>query len=348
MTSRPILFVGSIPLSDADAVFRALAASVGDAAKRYPDGETGARTQFIRWQKATFENHPDFELAAANADYTHGNDAIPRPFFALRAGAEPADVTIDSLGYAAVATDSYASFARLKEAGAIPAGVRFQVSLPTPVALVNGFVEASQRDDVEPLVEAAMAREVAAICAAVPHDRLTLQWDVAHEIIAADGGFPMHYGDGDHDAMVAMSVERLCRYLGWIPADVEAGVHLCYGDPGHKHVIEPEDLATCVAFTNGIVEGTPRPLDFIHMPVPRDRDDDAYFAPLDALALPPETELYLGLIHLTGGVEGTQRRIAAAEAHARDFGIATECGFGRRDPATVDALLDVHAIAAAG
>jgi hypothetical protein len=113
-------------------VFPALAASVGDAAKRYPDGERGARTQLIRWQKATFENHPDFELAAANADYAHGNDALPRAFFALRAGPEPADVTIDSLGYAAVATDSYASFARLKEAGAIPAGVRFQVSLPTP------------------------------------------------------------------------------------------------------------------------------------------------------------------------------------------------------------------------
>jgi len=348
MTSRPILFVGSIPLRDSDAVFRTLAASVGAAAKRYPDGETGARTQFIRWQKVTFEDHPSFELAAANADYTGGSDAIPRPFFRLRPGLQPASVTIDSLGYATVATGSYTSFARLHAAGVIPDGVRFQVCLPTPVALVNGFVEASQRDVVEPIVEAAMLREVAQICAAIPHDELAIQWDVAHEIIAADGGFPMHYGDGDHDAMVAMSVGRLCRYLGAIPADVEAGVHLCYGDPGHKHVIEPRDLATCVAFANGIVKDAPRRLDFIHMPVPRDRADDAYFAPLDALALPAGTELYLGLVHLTGGVEGTKKRIAAAEAHVTDFGIATECGFGRRDPATVPELIGVHMAAAAG
>jgi hypothetical protein len=30
-----------------------------------------------------------------------------------------------------------------------------------------------------------------------------------------------------------------------------------------------------------------------------------------------------------------------------DFGIATECGFGRRDPATIPALLRLHAEVAA-
>ena len=57
--TRPVHFVGSIPLADTEAVFRALAASVGGRAKRWPDGETGERAYWIRWQKQTFEFLPD-------------------------------------------------------------------------------------------------------------------------------------------------------------------------------------------------------------------------------------------------------------------------------------------------
>ncbi|MGH8702107.1 MAG: hypothetical protein ACREVR_13175 [Burkholderiales bacterium] len=35
----------------------------------------------------------------------------------------------------------------------------------------------------------------------------------------------------------------------------------------------------------------PRRVDWVHMPVPRGRSDEAYFAPLDGLKLQPETEL---------------------------------------------------------
>jgi hypothetical protein len=86
-----------------------------------------------------------------------------------------------------------------------------------------------------------------------------------------------------------------------------------------------------------------RPLQLIHMPVPRNRADDAYFAPLRRLDLRPETELCLGLGHYTDGIEGARKRLATAEKFVRDFSIATECGFGRRDPATIPALLRLHA-----
>ncbi len=79
------------------------------------------------------------------------------------------------------------------------------------------------------------------------------------------------------------------------------------------------------------------------MPVPRNRADDAYFAPLRQLELRPETELCLGLVHYTDGVDGARARLDAAKNHVRDFSIATECGFGRRDPATIPALLRLHA-----
>jgi len=77
--------------------------------------------------------------------------------------------------------------------------------------------------------------------------------------------------------------------------------------------------------------------------VPRDRDDDTYFAPLARLKLKPGTELCLGLVHYTDGLAGTRRRLAAAERHVSAFSVATECGFGRRDPATIPELLRIHA-----
>ena len=74
------------------------------------------------------------------------------------------------------------------------------------------------------------------------------------------------------------------------------------------------------------------------MPVPINRDDDAFYAPLEGLKLPPGTELYLGLVHTQDGVEGTHRRIATAEKFVREFGIASECGVSRGR--TVDVALD--------
>ncbi len=79
------------------------------------------------------------------------------------------------------------------------------------------------------------------------------------------------------------------------------------------------------------------------MPVPVDRSDAAYFAPLRNLRLRPETKLSLGLIHDQDGVWGAAKRIASAEQFVHDFSIATECGFGRRAPETIPGLLRLHA-----
>ena len=146
---------------------------------------------------------------------------------------------------------------------------------------------------------------------------------------------------GDSVAVYSTIVEPL------LEEDVQAGIHLCYGDPGHKHIIEPADLGTCVAYSNGITSASPRAVDFIHMPVPRDRADDVYFAPLAGLDVADDTQMFIGLIHYTGGLDGTRTRLDTAVAHAgHNIGIGTECGFGRRDPATIPGLLKIHADAA--
>ena len=77
------------------------------------------------------------------------------------------------------------------------------------------------------------------------------------------------------------------------------------------------------------------------MPVPRDRDDDAYFRPLADLD-PGGARVFLGLVHHTDGLDGLKRRLATAPRHLDASGVATECGFGRRPPEQVPALLELH------
>jgi hypothetical protein len=127
-----------------------------------------------------------------------------------------------------------------------------------------------------------------------------------------------------------------------VPIDIELLFHFCYGDSNHKHVIEPNDMGDMVDVANRLSADIKRPINLIHMPVPRERTDDSYFEPLTRLRIRPETELSLGLVHYTDGVTGTQKRLAVAEKYATQFSIATECGFGRRDPATIPELLRIH------
>ena len=87
----------------------------------------------------------------------------------------------------------------------------------------------------------------------------------------------------------------------------------------HRHVVEPTDMADMVEFANRVSRQIARPIQLIHMPVPRNRSDDAYFAPLQRLELRPETELCLGLVHHTDGVEGAKRAAGRGEKIRRAF-----------------------------
>ena len=337
----PVLLIGSVPLNSATEVFSSLAEHLGDAASRYPDGETGDRINWVRWQRHVFDDNPDLELVAAKR-LPGFNDTIDRPFYSLRANADLKRFAFKPLGYAAKATESYAEFRRLKQKGSIPKGVKFQVCMPTAVSLLSVFVNREQRAAMEPAMERAMQAEVVHLATNIPHDELVIQWDVCHELVGHDGGIELHF-----DNILAEASERVARLVDFAPPDVEVGLHLCYGDPGHKHVIEPVDTGTSVAFCNRIASLAKRTVDYVHIPVPRGFKSDEYYRPLEKITVPEATAVYLGLVHYTDGLTGTQERIALAKKHLkRPFGIATECGFGRRNPETLRPLLDLHRDAA--
>jgi hypothetical protein len=347
----PVHLVGSVPLSSADEVFRAVTGALGSRIRRLPDGETGDRTGWVGFQVPVLMQHPLFELAPSDQPGEDQSDVdrvtravgtdYTRPFFALRAGADASTLEFGDLGYARAALESYAVFARLKTAGVITPGTRFQVSLPTPLAPLVMFVSRRDHRRVEPAYKTALLRELTRICAAIPHDELAVQWDVAPELALLEGTWESGFDDVEGEI-----VARVTELGNAVPATAELGFHLCYGDLGHQHFVQPRDMSVLVRLASGVAAGLQRPLNWVHMPVPADRDDDAYFAPLRALQLPAGAQLFLGLVHATDGIDGARRRAAAARRFSAAFGIATECGFGRRPPQTVPALLDLHRVAA--
>lgn len=335
---RGVHLNGSIPLANADEVFRVTSDILGERLHRIPDGETGARTNWIGWQAGFFARNPSLERIPADPN-TYGG----LPHFKLRAGTDAQDLVFDQLGYADAALASYALFSQLKQAGTIPARYRFQVSLPTPVAPVVAFIVYPDWANVQPAYTNAMFAELDRIASGIPHNELAIQWDVAIEFEMLERAA----SSGSYEQARTGIIEQLVQLGKRVQEDVELGYHLCYGDAGHKHFVEPKDTSKLVDVANGLAAGLTRSLNWISMPVPRNRDDDAYFAPLKHLQLHPETELYLGLVHITDGVEGTRRRIEAAQRVITNFGVATECGFGRRSAETIPDLLRIHSDVAA-
>jgi methionine synthase II (cobalamin-independent) len=329
--------VGSVGLDSVPEVFRTVGRTLGRRLRRVPDGEVGGRRLWVSWQ---------YPLFRANAFLAATETARPRTGFLelrLADGVRGEDVVFGELGYAREARASYIDFVRAQQRGELPPDARFQVCLPTPFAVVNSFCAVSDAPAIEAAYERAMLAEIAALAAEIPHDKLCIQWDVCIEMVFWDG---QDYRGRTQRTDVSQSeiLARMQRICAPVSADVELGIHLCYGDFEARHFIEPRDAGKMVELANALTKAIAHPLAYIHMPVPVERSDEDFFKPLDGLQLAPGTELYLGLVHAKDGAEGTRKRIAAANKHVSRFGIACECGIARaRRPDLVNTLLAIHA-----
>jgi hypothetical protein len=338
---RNIHLVGSVPLANAREVFETVSAVLGPRLKRIPDGETGHRLDWVIHLERMFAGHPAFERS--DEIFRLHATAAPRVRYRLKRGASLQEVRFDNLYYADDAIASYRDFAALKSNGKIPPHCRFQVDLVPAHSVLWLFLQDDLHQPVDPIYNEAVKREIGKIAAAIPHDQLAIQFDVASAVFARlERNDRSAYGQSKGET-AATFANILIGLAERVPGDIELLFHFCYGDSNHRHVVEPTDMGDMVDLANRLMRGIRRPIQLIHMPVPRNRADDGYFAPLARLTLRPETELCLGLVHYTDGVEGTRRRLATAERFVGDFSIATECGFGRRPVDTIAELLRIHA-----
>src|SRR2546423_3936921 len=163
--------VGSVPLASTEDVFHYVCKRLPRGClRRIPDGETGVRWNFIDWQRHVFPQN------------------LTSPWLAPKkeVSADEVDAAVASLptlhtAYDDAAISSYATFRKLKEEGVIPANTRFQVSLPTPAAVLLA-IEFAYRAAIEPSYEEALLRSLTRIQTGIPAHELAVQWDVAPDI----------------------------------------------------------------------------------------------------------------------------------------------------------------------
>jgi hypothetical protein len=337
---QPIIhFVGSIPLPDAETVFRTLSQATSKHLIRIPDGETGIRKTWIRFLQGVLAASPAVEHAAdvPPFKFVQWDGKVIREIPRLRVKSGMTPKTEDfKTGYADMAIESWGLFDKMQKAGTIPAKIRFQISLPSPIAPTYNNMVPGDRQKILPALTQHLIGEVAKIARTLPNDRIAIQWDVCQEVLAWEN----YYDPGPVDFRIE-TLAVLAEVGDAVPEPIDLGYHLCYGSPADEHLVQPKDTGIMVEMTSAIAARVKRPIQFFHLPVPKLRTDDAYYAPLEALKLGPGTELYLGLIH-HNDAQGNAARLAAARRHTRVDGVATECGMARGDPTRLPSLLAAH------
>ncbi|MBV8774447.1 MAG: hypothetical protein JO166_19240 [Deltaproteobacteria bacterium] len=126
--------VGSINLDSVADVFRICGKVLGRRLRRIPDGEPGPRRMWLTWQYPMFISHPGLQ---GDHDITQGPFAWRA--YRLAEKMSPQDLQFGSLGYAHEAKASYIDFLAARQAGELAEGIKFQVCLPTPYAVVSVF-----------------------------------------------------------------------------------------------------------------------------------------------------------------------------------------------------------------
>ena len=362
--SAKIHLVGSVPCNSASEVFELCGETIGDYLYSIPDGETGYRRYYIGWLGySIYRNHPDLEVVRKplpidpndpNEWRKPGQEWLSRETdrsdfwsFRIRDGVD--QLQLETLGYADAAVESYEEFVRLRDADILPKSLRFQVSLPSAIDGAGAF--AADPQDLPKFIssyERAMSNDISKMLEVIPASDLAIQWDNVGFVIGHEMERAKRRQAGTDSIEPSALTERFRQAIGQfmakIPDDASFGIHFCYGDFGHQHALQPHDLSVSVFLANEALSLGARTIDWVHMPVPRDRDDDAYFRPLADMR--DDTRLFLGVVHHTDGIEGTNRRIEVAKRFHSDFGIATECGFGRRPDDQLPELLNIHRQAA--
>lgn len=335
--TRDVLLIGSVPLDTAGNVFATTSRELGNLIKRIPDGECGERLDWVRWQSAAFERIPFVE----HSEGEETGDGPKGPQFRVRPGFPTAAIQFGPLGYTKAVWKSYDDFKAAKEVGDIPASMRFQVGIATPLSVVGQYIDDAFQSAIEPAYENRLLDEVDEIAEIVPHDQLAIQWNLATELSIIEGRRPVYF-----DKVWDGILERIVRVCERVPEGAELGLHFCFRDFEFHDFPLPRDLDRVVDLANGISGMVGRSIEWMHIPVPATERRGDYFEPLDHLALRDETALFLGVIHDDDGVAVTQHQIAMAQQRVAEFGVACECGLGEIGSDKVTAVLQKHRAAA--
>jgi hypothetical protein len=337
-----MMLVGSLPAESSESALRQAAGLFGDMVAALPDGETGPRASWSRYEKTTLTS-PDIEpIPGQDPSASPGRSLFGKRADRIRPGVTR--IRWETWPRIDDAIESHRLLCRLRAEGVIPPGVRLQVGLPFPYsANASRFREPADYLIAEAAYIDLAVRELGRLFATVPADDLAIQWEAASEFLLLQGVFPFTRFD------TAPAWERFAgavrQLAGRVPGQALMGFHLCHGTEPQWPMHEPRDLSLLVQAANYAVAKAGRPVDWLHLagpPLLRSQDE-LFYRPLAGL-VPGAARVFLGIVLPADGADGIRRRAETAAHYLDgDFGVAFYCGLGRQAGADGPAAMREHA-----
>lgn len=334
--SRRVHLVGTIPATSTREALSLVSHTLGDTITDWlPDGETGARRDWIGRLVEDLRNHPDLELSR-DGDWS---DYESTPAFKVKAGHNFESVDLDYFKYF---EESWPEFERARaELGRTD--LAFQIGIPGPIDVafaafgfnpIRGFRRSGPFED-------ATVNEIERIHA-VAGNEVVYQLEIPIEVEVTTRIPAFARGAG-----VKWLARRILRVVERSPESTRWGFHLCVGDMNNKAFSKLKDAGPVVQLANALVSQFPaaHKLEFVHLPLAHGAipptTDDAFYQPLDNLKLPDGVRFIAGFVHERQNIEDQVKVQGIIESHiGQQVDVAASCGLGRRDIEAATSILN--------
>lgn len=335
MATRHAHLVGSIPGANPEEAMQLAVSTVGPHLRSLPDGETGQRRDWIISIIESLRNHPDLELAKEGdwSDY----DKTPR--FKVKRGHKLLGASLDFGQVSAVEASRPAFEEVRRDSGR--ADLDYLVGMPGDFDMAMFTLGPAGALRHRRAFTEATVGQITRIHT-ILGDQAVFQLEVPAELVLLT-----KLPAAVHPPLARMFGRWIARLAAASPEGARFGIHLCLGDMNHRAFGRMKDVSPLVALTQSILAAWPdgRPLEYIHAPFAAADDppptDEAFFAPLADLELPPQTRLIAGFAHEDQSLKDQLRVLTMIENRlGRTVDIASSCGLGRRDPATARRTLE--------
>lgn len=334
--TRRVHLVGTIPADSTKEALSLVSKTVGERVTDWlPDGETGARKNWIGRLVEYLAEHPDLELAK-KGDWS---DYESTPVLKVRKGHQFQSVDLD---YFEHFEKSWTDFQEARSNLGRP-DLSFQVGIPGPIDVAFaafGFNPVAGFRHIGPF-EDATVREIERIDESAG-DQVVYQLEVPIEVEVVNRMPSFVRAQG-----ARWLAKRILRVVERSPRGTRWGFHLCVGDMNNESFSQLKDAGTIVDLANALASRFPsdRRLEFVHLPLAHGATppsmDPKFYAPLTDLKLPSGVRLVAGYAHEGQDLEDQMRVREIVEVmvgHPVD--VASSCGLGRRDLAAATTNLE--------
>jgi hypothetical protein len=327
--------VGSLPGSTAHEAMSTALDILGPRLRSLPDGETGARRNWIISIVESLRHHDALEVRR-EGDWS---DYDKTPQLRIRKGRQLYGANLD-FGHVGAARDSYPQFQELRTTKG-SGDLSFQQGVPGDFDLAMFTLgPGGALRHRRPFTEATL-REIHGVREVTGPETL-FQIEVPVELVLLAKAPPQA-----RPRLAKVLSRSITGLAAAAPSGTRFAVHLCLGDMNNKAFGTMRDVSPLVLLANAIISSWPdgRRLELVHAPFAAADNPataaPAFYEPLTELRLPADVEFAAGFVHEAQEL-GQQREIRdlIESRLGREVMVAAACGLGRRDEPTARANLE--------